>query len=221
MSPQHNGGEPRRDVPQGQQLDAPKNVNLQFLDDTWERLLNAMERLEQVTEGFQALTATRLDRHADRDAIVETELDVRTEVHLQILCLQRIVHPVRAEGQWMIDDFLCWFGGRGRRDLAAVDEYAVPTLLCVLGAPYELPSLDEVPTAPQDLLEATEALARGLHESDAIEQRFLQDPDAEATQHRHARADAAAGLQRLARLDPGLAAYLAIPHDSRAPLGGE
>ncbi len=92
--------------PQGQQLEAPKNVNLQFLDDTWERLLNAMERLEQVTEGFRALTATRLDRHADRDAISEDEIAVRTEVHLQIMCLQRVVHPIRSEGQWMIEDFL-------------------------------------------------------------------------------------------------------------------
>ncbi|MBB5869727.1 hypothetical protein F4553_003106 [Allocatelliglobosispora scoriae] len=214
MSQPYNIGEPpvggRGGTPQKQQLAAPKNVNLQFLDDTWERLLNAMERLEQVTEGFRALSATRLDNHLDRDAIAEDELGVRTEVHLQIVCLQRIVHPVRSEGQWMIDDFLSWFGGRAGREIAAADTYAVPILLCVLGAPYQLPSLDEVQPSEQDILDATEAVARGLHESDRIEERFLKDPAAEASQHQHQRGDVDAGLDRLALLDPHLAGYLAI-----------
>ncbi len=200
---------------QGQKLDVPKNVNLQFLDDTWERLLNAMERLEQVTEGFRELSATRLDRHIDRDKVIESELEVLTEVHLQIVCLQRVVHPVRAEGQWMIDDFLSWFGGRDGREITVTDQYAAPVLLCVLGSPYELPPLEDVPPSERDVLEATEAVARGLHESDKIEERFRQNPSTEATQHQHIRGDADAGLRRLSRLDPALAEHLAKPKDTR------
>src|SRR5258706_9711074 len=55
---QRSNGAPAQGAPssgargQRQQLAPPKQVNLQFLDESWERLLNAMERLEQVTEGF-------------------------------------------------------------------------------------------------------------------------------------------------------------------------
>jgi hypothetical protein len=200
---------PDRHGVQRQELHPPKQTNLQFGDDTWERLLNAMERLEQVTEGFRALSATRLDRHADRDRITEGETEVRTEVHLQIKCLQRVLHPVREEGQWMIGDFLAWYAGRAGRGVAPADEYAVPIVRCILGEAYDLPRLEHLKPTEQDILNATEALAGGLHVSDQIEDYFREHPDELATQHTHERlADPSAGLARLASLDRALASRL-------------
>lgn len=202
--------QPDRRGPQHQELHPPKQTNLQFVDDTWERLLNAMERLEQVTEGFQALSATRLDRHPDRDRIAEGQAEVRSEVHLQIKCLQRVLHPVRAEGQWMIGDFLVWYAGRAGRENAPADEYAVPIVQCILGEPYELPRLEFAKPTEQDILSATEALAGGLHASDQIEDHFREHPDEVATQHTHERsADPLVGLARLAGLNQALATRLA------------
>jgi hypothetical protein len=187
-------------------MQPPKQANLQFVDDTWERLLNAMERLEQVTEGFLELSATRLDRHPDRDRVAEDEFGVRTEVHLQIKCLQRVLHPVRAEGRWMVGDFLAWYAARADRAPAPADEYAAPIVRCVIGEPYELPPLDAVQPTEQDILQATEALAGGLHAADEIEERFTADPDALADRHVHERsADPAPGLARLAEFDRPLA----------------
>lgn len=199
---------------QRQEMESPKQANLQFVDDTWERLLNAMERLEQVTEGFQELSATRLDRHADRTEIVEDEFGVRTEVHLQIKCLQRVLHPVREEGQWMLGDFMVWYAARAGRALAAADEYAAPIVRCIIGDPYELPSLEHVQPSERDILQATEALAVGLHGADEIEDHFRRDPDALAEQHTHERSgDPAAGVARLADIEPSLAERLVLRQD--------
>ncbi len=224
---QRSNGAPAQGAPssgargQRQQLAPPKQVNLQFLDDSWERLLNAMERLEQVTEGFRSLSATRLDPHEDRDRIAEDELGVRTEVHLQIMALQRIIHPVRSEGQWMVRDFLHWFGGRARvparkdgRLGGPPDEYAVPILHCILGRPYELPDLDKVVPTERDILEAAEALGQALHEADNIEARFVDNPDQVASRHIHPRMPTpASGLVRLAMWHGALARELALQFD--------
>jgi hypothetical protein len=205
---------PGRPGREQQEMQAPKQANLQFVDDTWERLLNAMERLEQVTEGFQELSATRLDRHADREQVAEDELSVRTEVHLQIKCLQRVLHPVREEGRWMLGDFLVWYAARAGRPPAPADEYAVPIVRCVIGEPYELPPLEQIQPTEQDILRATEALAGGLHAADRIEDRFRAEPEALADRHTHERsADPAAGVARLAELDRPLAERLVANPD--------
>ncbi|GAA0439943.1 hypothetical protein [Actinoplanes campanulatus] len=216
MSDIPNGG--RRQAVPRQTMESPKQVTLQFLDDTWERLLNSLERLEQVSEAYRNLTATRLDQHPDRDRITESELDVRWEVHLQIKSLERIVKPVVEDAQWMIDDFLRWFGGRARRPIAVTDEYAVPVLHCVMDHPYELPDLDEVVPTETDILDAAEALGRGLHESDKIEERFLADSRLEATRHLHTRARSrSSGLVRLSELNRNLAVHLAYLIDHPQP----
>jgi hypothetical protein len=208
----------RRAQRPAQVLASPKQVNLQFLDDTWERLLNSLERLEQVTEDFRSLTATRLDLHPDKDNITEPELDVRVEVHLQIKALERVVAPVRDDAQWMTDDFLRWYGGRNGRELAAADEYAVPVLHCVMGYKYQLPDLEQIVPTKRDILDAAEALGRGLHESDNIEQRFLADSTLEASQHSHGRAQTrSSGLVRVALLNRKLAEHLAGRIDAPAP----
>ena len=213
VPPKH--GHPKE---QKQELQLPKQANLQFVDDTWERLLNAMERLEQVTEGFQELSATRLDRHSDRGRISEDELGVRTEVHLQIKCLQRVLHPVRQEGQWMLGDFMVWYAARAGRASAAADEYAVPIVHCIIGEPYELPQLTHVEPTEQDILTATEALASGLHEADRVEDRYREDPDAVADRHTHERsADPDAGVARLAEYDRSLAKRIAPLRSPQKP----
>lgn len=124
----------------------------------------------------------------------------------------------------MIDDFLRWYGGRADLRQAPVDEYAVPVLRCVLGERYTLPELTEMVPTKRDILRAAEALGQGLHESDKVEDRFTQDPDQQATRHRHHRAlTQASGLVRLARRDARLAVYLArqIDHPKSVVRGGD
>ena len=198
-----------------QRFAPPRQITLQLLDDTWERLLNAMERLEQVTEGFRSLTAGRLDRHGDRDAITEGELGVRTEVHLHLKSLRRVVQPVRAEAQWMVHDFLLWYGGRAAQPDAPADEYAMPILHCVVGMPVELPDLAEIVPTEQDILAAAEALSRAMQDSGDLEDQFAGDPDLQATRHGHARTPTpASGLVRLAVRHPALARHLAMQMDA-------
>lgn len=184
-----------------EQLQESKQVNLQFVDDTWERLLNAMERLEQRTEKFTKASASRMDRHKDRDNISENELEIRAEVHLQLKCLQRVVHPVPEESRWLIEDFLTWFGGRKGRPFAPADEYAIPTLQCILGQEFHLPRLDyRVVITEKDVLKATQELSVGLHQTDNIIEIFADDPHKKATQHRHRRGALEDGLRRMEQL---------------------
>jgi hypothetical protein len=182
------------------EMEAPKQANLQFVDDTWERLLNAMERLEQVTEQFKSISASRLDRHIDKDHIQEDELDIRSEVHLQIKALQRVTHPVREEVSWLIEDFLAWFGAREPRQLATTDDYALPILQCIRGVPYVLPDLPESgPLTQQDMMRTVEALGAGLHASDKIVETYVQNPDQQASRNPHLRGTVAQGVNRLQR----------------------
>jgi len=187
---------------QRQVLEPPKQANLQWVDDTWERLLNTMERLEQVTEDFTNISASRLDNHPDKGNIQEDELDVRTEVHLQIMALQRVLYPVRDEAEWMVEDFLAWFGGREKQPVGPPDEYAVPILQCIAGETFTLPRLpDAGPLSQREMMQALEALGGGLHKGDEDIQRFSENPDLEATKHRHHRGTVRRGLERLSRID--------------------
>jgi len=198
----HPRQQQRRGPSQRSQLDAPKQLGLQFVDDTWERLLNALERLEQVTEGFRHISAARLDRHRDRERVEEDEVGVRSEVHLQIKALQRVVRPVLDEVTWMVPDFLRWLGGREDRDLAPVDEYGIPVLQCIRGEAYRLPDLAEVgPVGQADLMDAVEQLGAGLHAADRMEDEFRSDPDREATKHEHGRGGIEQGVRRLHCID--------------------
>ncbi len=199
---------------QGQklELEPPKQANLQFVDDTWERLLNALERLEQVTENFRNLSASRLDNHPDKHQIQEDEVDIRSEVHLQIKALQRVIHPIKDEVSWLVEDFLAWFGGREPRKLVQTDEYALPILKCLSGTPYVLPTLPEAPPLTQpDMMRTIEALGAGLHASDKIVDTYVQNPDQQASRNRHLRGSAEQGIQRLQRLhDPWVASFLIL-----------
>lgn len=191
----------------------PKQVNLQFMDDTWERLLNSLERLEHVTEGSTLKSAGRLDRHSDKDAITETETEIRSEVHLQIKCLEKITQPLREDAGWIRLDFLSWFGGREPRKAGAVDEYALPVLMCVRGEAYSLPELPDLgPLTEAEMMRTMEGVGAGLHHSDAVEERFVDDPALTATRHLHARGTVAFGRARLARLcgqiEPDLLAWI-------------
>lgn len=187
---------------QKSEMEPPKQANLQFVDDTWERLLNALERLEQVTEKFSYTSASRLDRHTDKHDIREDELDVRSEVHLQIKALQRVIHPVKDEVSWLIEDFLTWFAGREPRQIAQTDEYAVPILKCLSGLPYDLPHLPEVgPPTQNEMMRAVEAVGAGLHLSDGIIETFVENPDQQATKSRHLRGTVDQGMKRFRKLD--------------------
>lgn len=146
---------------QGQKQDQLQ-FNLQICDDTWERLLCALERLEYVVEyqknpDIPPPVATRLDRHKDKGNIQESQIEVETEVHLQIQAFKYIVKTVQSETEtWLLQDFICWLAGRDRKTmgreplpLSIVDEYAIPILQCVLGEPFKLPELPELLQSPQ------------------------------------------------------------------------
>jgi len=87
-------------------------IVLQYTDDTWERLLVALERLEQVSENYRNISATRLDFHPDRDNIVEGIGEVEIEVHLQIKALHIMLsdlrrnHKTKTDSLRMLKDFV-------------------------------------------------------------------------------------------------------------------
>jgi hypothetical protein len=193
----------RRQKPRDNELamEPPRQANLQFVDDTWERLLNALERFEQADEQFRNISARRLDEHSDRDNLQEHKAGIQVEIHLQIKCLQRVIHPVRNEGAWLIDDFLGWFGGREGRPLSLVDEYAKPILQCILAESYTLPALPPATAfSERDILVASQNLGVGMHRTDKIVEEFMSNPERSATRHQHQRGTVAQGSKRLASL---------------------
>ncbi len=198
---------------QGQQQDQLQ-FNLQMCDDTWERLLCALERLEYVVEyqkNYQTppAVATRLDRHKDKGNIQESQIEIETEVHLQIQAFKYIVKTVQTETEtWLLQDFICWFAGRQRKGmesyeplpLSLIDEYAIPTLQCILGEPFKLPELPKLlqsPPTQRDVLDAATQLGVGQTETDQIEKRFQNNPHEQATQHQHPRGELQDGMERL------------------------
>lgn len=184
----------------------PIQSSLQMTDDTWERLLCALERLEQVTEGKNSprQTATRLDRHKDKGNIQESAREVELEVQLQIKAFKYVVSPVRAEATpWLIKDFASWIGGRKGLALGDVDKYAIPIIQCILGENFFLPFLSDLPLnnpSERDVIETTERLGEGLHDTDKIEEQFSKSPSLTASQHQHIRGSFNDGMSRIQQI---------------------
>ncbi|MDJ1170069.1 hypothetical protein PMG71_11580 [Roseofilum sp. BLCC_M154] len=177
--------------------------NLQITDDTWERLLCALERLEQVTEGQQSphAVATRLDRHKDKGNIQESVHEVELEVQLQIQAFKYVVSPVRGEAvPWLVKDFAGWMAGRKRLPLGPTDDYAIPVLQCIIGEKFTLPTLTELPSTPtseHDIRETVEQVGKDLHETDKIQDSFSTNQSQEASQHLHERGGFVDGMDRI------------------------
>ena len=177
--------------------------NLQLTDDSWERLLCALERLEQVTEGENSPSpvATRLDRHKDKGNIQESSQEVELEVQLQIQAFKYVVSPVREEAiSWLVKDFACWIGGRKDLSLAYPDDYAIPVLQCLIGEKFSLPQIRDLPTTPtseREIKDTAEHLGVELHKTDKIEDEYSRDANKKATQHRHERSSFKEGMDRV------------------------
>jgi hypothetical protein len=202
-----NWGKKRQDS-----IQVEVQANLQMCDDTWERLLCALERFEHVVEykhGYDIprAVATRLDRHEDKGNIQESQIEVETEVQLQIQAFKYIVKTVKSETEtWLLQDFICWLAGRECRTmgrdplpLSIVDEYAIPVLQCILGERFTLPKIPDASTPPtqEDILDVIPKIGEGQIKTDNIEKRFQDDPNQQATRHRHERGDFQNGMERL------------------------
>ncbi|MDL5052663.1 hypothetical protein QQ056_03685 [Oscillatoria laete-virens NRMC-F 0139] len=180
-----------------------RQLNLQLTDDTWERLLCALERLEYVTDKADrpGAVATRLDQHEDRGDIRESEAEVELEVHLQIMAFSRVVAAVREDAvPWLLTDFACWMAGRSRLPLNSADDYAIPVLKCILGEKFSLPKISDLPSAQpsgRDIKKTTEQVGVALHQVDKIVDSFSSNPDKKASQHRHERGAFADGMDRI------------------------
>jgi|GEM_PF-2401125 len=189
-------------------------ANLQMCDDTWERLLCALERFEHVVEykhGYDIprAVATRLDRHEDKGNIQESEIEVELEVQVQIEAFKYIVKTVQSETEtWLLQDFISWLAGRERKTikpeplpLSVVDEYAIPVLQCILGESFKLPKISDLPSTPPTKRDIKEAMEKGIGpaqiDTDYIEKRFQDNPNQKATQNYHQRGEFRDGMERL------------------------
>lgn len=130
----------------------PYQGELQGADDTWERVLCAMERLEYLVDQRspqRSAIRSEIDRHRDRDQIQVTVFHAQAEVDLQIKCFWYAVSTVRGAQitHHFLTDFLCWLGGREQMQLplTLVDEYAIGTINCILGEQMERLGLPELP----------------------------------------------------------------------------
>lgn len=192
------------------QTETQLQFNLQICDDTWERLLCALERLEYVAEykanyDIPRAVATRLDRHKDKGNIQESQIEVELEVQLQIQGFKYIVKTVQSEAEtWLLQDFISWLAGRERKNikpeplpLSIVDDYAIPVLQCILGESFNLPKIPPVPVNQQDVLDAVPILEPGQRETDDILKRFQDNPTLKATQNYHPRGEFKDGMERL------------------------
>jgi len=203
----------RPNKPAQNQTQTQLQFNLQICDDTWERLLCALERLEYVAEykanyDIPRAVATRLDEHKDKGNIQESQVEVETEVQLQIQAFKYIVKTVQSETEtWLLQDFISWLAGRERKTMGRerlpfglVDQYAIPILQCILGEPFKLPEISKLlvkPPTQQDILDAATQLGVGQIKTDDIQKRFEEDPSQQATQHLHQRGDFQDGMERL------------------------
>lgn len=194
---------------QGQQQEQLQ-FNLQICDDTWERLLCALERLEYVAEykanyDIPRPVANRLDRHKDKGNIQESQIEVELEVQVQIQAFKYIVKTVQSETEtWLLQDFISWLAGRKRKNikpeplpLSIVDDYAIPVLQCILGESFNLPKIPPVPVNQQDVLDGATKLGPAQIETDKFQKRFQDDPTLEATRHQHDRGAFQDGMERL------------------------
>ena len=189
-----------------QQNQEQRQLNLQFTDDTWERLLRALERLEYVTDGSNRprSVATRLDQHKDKGQVRESLQEVELEVHLQIQAFKLVVAPVRDDAApWLLTDFACWIAGRKILPLNNTDEYAIPVIKCILGEQFRLREIQDLPTTPiseREIRETTEQLGVAQHKTDKIAEEFSNNSDKKSTQHRHERGSFNDGMDRIEKI---------------------
>jgi hypothetical protein len=195
-----------------QQTELQVQANLQMADDTWERLIRALERLELVTDDNRPeQSATRANFHKHRSETPESIYDAELEVHLQIKAFSRVVAPVRGDKKtvpYLLKDFICWLGGRERVSphSGKVDQFAIPTIKSILGGqPLDLPRLDE-PTlisthfSEREMGDVVESIGVGLTEGDLMIDDFTKNPDKQATQHTHIRGTLDEGRIRLEKI---------------------
>jgi hypothetical protein len=177
--------------------------NLQITDDTWERLLCALERLEYVTEEAYSPypVATRLDNHKDKENIQESCQEIELEVHLQIKAFKFVVATVREEAEhWLSNDFIKWMSGRKGLSLNRVDDYAIPILQCILGEKFSLPEISDLPKSTpskENMRDTIEELGKATHEIDNKQKEFSTNPEKQATQNIHQRGEWKDGMDRL------------------------
>lgn len=210
---------------EGQEQDQAQ-FNLQLTDDTWERLLCSLERLEYVTtQGAKipSQSATRLDKHPDQGNIQESPLGIELEVQLQISAFKYVVATVRDEAEsWLLNDFISWMSARKELPLDKVDDYAIPTLQCIIGEKFSLPEIPEeelrnsaeasssqqqIPEALSNSFEPSqpqptnardlESLGAALHGIDKKKQNFIDNPQMNASRHNHPRGKWEDGMERL------------------------
>jgi hypothetical protein len=208
-------------VQKQQPIQIQYQASLQLADDTWERLICALERLESVTENNPIeRSANRPNFHRHRNEIPTDVYDAELEVHLQIKAFWRVVAPVRENDvlQWLLKDFICWLGGREKMQLniGKADTYAIPVLKCIIG---EKPNLTELepPKASlkdtkgqfispnkqhaQEVRETSQELAVGLEMNDKIVNDFSRDPAKKASKHLHERSSIEDGKARLKAIE--------------------
>lgn len=195
------------------QTELQVQANLQMADDTWERLIRSLERLESVTDNERPeQSAKRTNFHKHRNEMPESIYDAELEVHLQINAFWHVVAPVRGDKNtvgWLLKDFICWTGGRERvnPNPGKVDYFVIPVIKCILGEkPLNLPELQEPSTSSiseQEVGSAVEQLGAGLTEGDKIISDFAQNPDKKASQHEHIRATLEEGKTRLEKIAAG------------------
>ena len=189
-----------------QQNQEQRQLNLQFTDDTWERLLCSLERLEYVTDASNRprSVATRLDQHKDKGEVRGSLQEVELEVHVQILAFKVVVAPVRDDAaSWLLTDFTRWIAGRKGLTLNNPDEYAIPVIKCILGEQFGLPEVQDLPTTPiseREMRETVEKVGEAQHKTDKISERFSKNPDQKFTQHRHERGSFDDGMDRLKKI---------------------
>lgn len=179
--------------------------NLQITDDTWGRLISALERLEAVTENPNSVATYQKDSKRDqRNIEVYRQED---KVQLQIEAFRLVVSPVRDYAEsWLLQDFIYWMGKRNGFALNYTDDYAIPVLQCILDGKFRLletPDLVEnLPSGidhQQDTLQAVEGLGAGLQETDKIAEEFARNPNKQSSfgNNHHKRGDFRHGMDRI------------------------
>ena len=191
----------------------------QLTDDTWERLLCALERLEYLTEGSSrgasAMGKTR-DLHSDKGNVNVSVYHAELEVQLQIQAFQYVVSPIREEKEilhWLLKDFAEWMAGRQGLAISATDEYAIPVIKSIRGENFSLPHPSSLPRykgterpnpTQADIQKTYPIIVDGQNRVREIEEQFNNDSGKQATQTYHVRGQFQDGISRIQEIAEAL-----------------
>lgn len=192
-----------------QQKQVQLQFNLQITDDTWGRLIKALEALEAVTNNDDCIATYEKDPFREQGNYqVYSQED---KVQLQIEAFKKVVAPVRSYENttaWLLQDFIFWMGRRKELPLNYTDDYALPVLQCILNEPFRLPQTpDELMMCSQldrqkDMQSALEGIGRGLHETDRISEEFARNPHKKSSfgTKYHKRGEFSDGMDRIKKI---------------------